>query len=87
MSEDISTPEQRARAITDTIIDAVEHKVRAGDWVSVDAIRRELHKIISSYENQIDYFKHLALPAPQQLLMAAGIDHYKKELISAGEEE
>ena len=59
MSEDLSnlTPTQRARAITDTIIDAVEHKVRAGDWVSVDAIRRELHKIIVSYEEQLDVYK------------------------------
>ena len=51
------TPETRAREITNVVIDAVESKVRAGDWVSVEAIRRELHMIITSYEKQLDAYK------------------------------
>ena len=32
--------DKKAREMTDTIIDALELKIRAGEWVSLDAVRR-----------------------------------------------
>mgnify|MGYP003126474936 CR=1 FL=1 len=47
------TPEKTAREMTDTIIDTLELKIRAGEWVSLEAVRREFHTLITSYERQL----------------------------------
>ena len=47
------TPEKTAREMTDTIIDTLELKIRAGKWVSLEAVRREFHTLIKSYERQL----------------------------------
>ena len=47
------TPEKIAREMTDTIIDTLELKIRAGEWVSLEAVRREFHTLITSYEKQL----------------------------------
>ena len=39
--------------MTDTIIDTLELKIRAGEWVSLEAVRREFHTLITSYERQL----------------------------------
>ena len=46
-------PEKTAREMTDTIIDTLELKIRAGEWVSLEAVRREFHTLITSYERQL----------------------------------
>ncbi len=47
------TPEKTAREMTDTIIDTLELKIRAGEWVSLEAVRREFHTLITSYEQRL----------------------------------
>ena len=47
------TPEKTAREMTDTIIDTLELKIRAGEWVSLEAVRREFRTLITSYERQL----------------------------------
>ena len=47
------TPEKIAREMTDTIIDTLELKIRAGEWVSLEAVRREFHTLITSYERRL----------------------------------
>ena len=47
------TPEKTAREMTDTIIDTLELKIRAGEWVSLEAVRREFHTLITSYERRL----------------------------------
>ena len=48
------TPEKIAREMTDTIIDTLELKIRAGEWVSLEAVRREFHPLITSYERRLE---------------------------------
>jgi chromosome condensin MukBEF MukE localization factor len=48
------TPERTAREMTDTIIDTLELKIRAGEWVSLEAVRREFHTLITSYEQRLE---------------------------------
>ena len=48
-----ATPEKTAREMTDTIIDTLELKIRAGEWVSLEAVRREFRTLITSYERQL----------------------------------
>ena len=47
------TPEKTAREMTDTIIDTLELMIRAGEWVSLEAVRREFRTLITSYERQL----------------------------------
>ena len=47
------TPEKTAREMTDTIIDTLELKIRAGEWVRLEAVRREFRTLITSYERQL----------------------------------
>ena len=49
----MDTPEKTAREMTDTIIDTLELKIRAGEWVSLEAVRREFRTLITSYERQL----------------------------------
>ena len=48
------TPEKIAREMTDTIIDTLELKIRAGEWVSLEAVRREFHTLITSYARRLE---------------------------------
>ena len=48
------TPEKIAREMTDTIIDTLDLKIRAGEWVSLEAVRREFHTLITSYERRLE---------------------------------
>ena len=48
------TPEKIARERTDAIIDTLELKIRAGEWVSLEAVRREFHTLITSYERRLE---------------------------------
>ena len=61
------TPEKIAREMTDTIIDTLELKIRAGEWVSLEAVRRELHTLITSYERRL-----MALAQLEELNKANG---------------
>ena len=69
--------DKKAREMTDTIIDALELKIRAGEWVSLDAVRRELHTIIASYEKQLAEYRKL-----HEVLNKVGAEQQK-----IGEEE
>jgi len=61
------TPEKTAREMTDTIIDTLELKIRAGEWVSLEAVRREFHTLITSYERRL-----MALAQLEELNKANG---------------
>ena len=50
---DTQGPEKTARLVTDAIIERLEVKVRAGEWVSIDAVRRELHALVTEYEQSL----------------------------------
>tara|TARA_R100000781_G_scaffold104629_1_gene68381 strand:+ start:306 stop:512 length:207 start_codon:yes stop_codon:yes gene_type:complete len=43
-----------ARKVTDAFIERLEIKVRAGEWVSINAVRRELYPIITAYERRLE---------------------------------
>ena len=61
------TPEKPAREMTGTIIDTLELKIRAGEWVSLEAVRREFHTLITSYERRL-----MALAQLEELNKANG---------------
>ena len=63
------TPEKTAREMTDTIIDTLELKIRAGEWVSLEAVRREFHTLITSYERRL-----MALAQLEQMAWEANGD-------------
>lgn len=50
---DTQGPEKTARIVTDAIIGRLEVKVRAGEWVSIDTVRRELHALVTEYEQNL----------------------------------
>ena len=63
------TPEKTAREMTDTIIDTLELKIRAGEWVSLEAVRREFRTLITSYERRL-----MALAQLEQIAWEANGD-------------
>ena len=50
----MSDADKTARNVTDIIIERLGKKQRAGEWVSVDAVRRALHEVITHYETQLE---------------------------------
>ena len=48
-----------ARKVTDALIERREIKGRAGEWVSINAVRRELHPIVAEYERQLEVWNTL----------------------------
>jgi chromosome condensin MukBEF MukE localization factor len=66
------TPEKIAREMTDTIIDTLELKIRAGEWVSLEAVRREFHTLITSYEQQLEKLCDLCDSYEQMFAEAMG---------------
>ena len=61
------TPEKTAREMPDPIIDTLELKIRAGECVSLEAVRREFHTLITSYERRL-----MALAQLEELNKANG---------------
>ena len=48
-----------ARQVVDELIERLEVKVRAGEWVSINAVRRELNSLVMNYERQLEAWNTL----------------------------
>lgn len=55
----MSDADKTARNVTDIIIERLGKKQRAGEWVSVDAVRRALHEVIAHYETELEHLKRM----------------------------
>ena len=47
---DTQGPMKTARLVTDALIERLDVKVIAGEWVNINAVRRELHALVTEYE-------------------------------------
>tara|TARA_R100000152_G_C6782199_1_gene218934 strand:- start:10101 stop:10283 length:183 start_codon:yes stop_codon:yes gene_type:complete len=56
----MSDADKTARNVTDIIIDNMETKIHAGEWVRIDTVRRALHEVIAYYETQLEDLKRMS---------------------------